>query len=110
MGLSRAEFVDRLAAGLFPQKEVSLVLSTTSNVDPDSLGFLSASSRERRAQQQWLSTREPLLAAQVKRYYMVTRSRVTPADLEDQDQFYITDGDVYVEVFFKRSPSQLAVR
>jgi hypothetical protein len=110
MGLTRSEFIDRLAAGLFPDREVSLVLSTTSNVDPDSFVSLRAPGSERSTRRNWLSAGEPLLAVQVKRYYMVTRSRVTPADLEDQDQFYMTDGDVYVEIFFKRSPSQLAAR
>jgi hypothetical protein len=106
MGLSRSEFVDRLAAGLFPNSEVSLVLSTSSNVDP-------ATAFARRAPgrlSEDVAPEESLVAVQVKRYYQVARSRVRPSELENLDQLYITDGQVYVAVSFTRSSALLASR
>jgi hypothetical protein len=104
MGVTRSEFVDRLASGLFPNSDVNLVLSSTSNLDP---GVFSRKAPGRLADE---IAPEELVAVQVKRYYQIARSKVRPADLENLDQFYITDGQVYVAVSFTRSSALLALR
>jgi hypothetical protein len=41
------------------------------------------------------------VAVQVKRFYQIPRFRVRAEEINDMDQIFITDGEVYVELNFR---------
>jgi virulence-associated protein VagC len=92
---TRSQFVDRLAAGLFPGKRVELVLSSTRLVLNPTAG---GNNRVRATD----SGDEELVAVQEKRFYRMSRERVRSEDLDAIEQLYLTDGEVYIKVSFVR--------
>jgi hypothetical protein len=98
MGMTRSQFVDQLAAGIFPEEDVDLLIPTMSLVEPhraDSGMELDERGRE--------YGRDRLVAVQVKRFYQIPRFRVASADIDLMDQIFITDGEIWVELNFRSS-------
>jgi len=95
IGMSRAQFVDRLIAVLMPGEQVSLVYSTTLSLDPTAVAAASAGG---------LSPE----AATVTQQYRVPREMMRPEDIEALDQLVVTDGVVSIAISFRRSGSSVS--
>jgi len=97
MGMSRSQFVDQLAAGIFPGSEVDLLIPTVSLREPSRFDY----DRGFRGLEEEQDSRERLVAIQVKRFYQIPRFRVRSEEIDVLDQIFITDGEVYVELNFR---------
>lgn len=97
LGLSRSDFVDRLAAGLFPDRNVDLLFTSTDLVDPEIVG----DARGR------FSDPNGSVIVEIRRTYRIPRFRVAPAILEAADRVALTDGAIVVTVQFRRASSGL---
>jgi len=106
MGMSRSDFVDRLAGSLFFGRNVDLIVSTSRSVAPRT-GVLGKSGDEA---EDSAAAEGTLLAVQEKRLYQIPRARLRAADIDALDRFYITDGHIYIEIIFKRVDSSGATR
>lgn len=94
MGVSRAQFIDRLIAVLMPDKQVSLVYSTTLSLNPAAVAEVSAGGQSPEA-------------VTVTQQYRVPRDMMRPEDIEALDQLTVTDGVVSIVVNFRRSTSSV---
>jgi hypothetical protein len=110
MGISRAEFVDRISAGFFPGLAVDLLISTTE------LASTQSSSLER-LRPATSDAREPgvsAVALEVRTIYLIPRSRAGSDLFDLTDGLVVTDGQTWVTVRFQDSPAApgltLAVR
>ena len=90
MGISRAQFVDRLISALMPGKQVSLVYSTTLSLNAGAVAEVSADG--------WSPE-----AVTVTQQYRVPRDMMRLVDIETLDQLAVTDGVVSIAISFRRS-------
>lgn len=84
MGITRSQFLDRLAAALFtdPSLTVDLVIPIISQTSsPDGSTIVQVS------------------------YYQIHKNLVAPAIIYTLDLLFITDGQIYMEVIFIRDPA-----
>ena len=95
MGLTRSQFLDRLAAGLFPDKPVSLIFSVTTTIGVSA----DASATE-------LS---PVLVT-VNSQYRISRSQMKAEEIDALDQFVVTDGVTSIQIKFTPAPSSVVLR
>jgi hypothetical protein len=88
MGISRSQFLDRLAAGLFPGQEITLIYSVTTTIsvpaDPSS------------------TDKSPVLV-QITYQYRIPRSQMKPEEIDALGQFVITDGVTYIQIKFTQT-------
>jgi hypothetical protein len=101
MGMSRSQFVDRLAAGMFAGDEVDLLIPTLSMETPHPYnggGMYRAAGGDLHM--------ERLVAVQVKRFYQIPRLLVGPEEIDDLEQIFITNGEVYLELNFRPGPGR----
>jgi hypothetical protein len=88
LGISRSQFLDRLAAGLFPGQDITLTYTVTTTVsvpaDPSS------------------TDKSPVLV-QITYQYRVQRSQMKPEEIDALDQFVITDGATYIQIKFTQT-------
>ena len=90
MGLTRSQFLDRLSAGLFPDKAISLIFSVTTTISMPA----DASAKNQ----------TPELVT-VTYQYRLSRSQMKAAQIDALDQFVITDGITYIRMTFSLSQS-----
>jgi hypothetical protein len=90
MGMSRAQFVDRLIAVLMPGKQVSVVYSTTLSLNPAAAADVSADGASPEA-------------VTVTQQYRIPRDMMRLEDIEALDQLSVTDGVVSIAIGFRRS-------
>jgi hypothetical protein len=107
MGMSRSDFVDRLAGSLFFGRNVDLIVSITRSVDSSRSLFLRGTGD---FSEEGAAAAGALLAVQENRLYRVPRARLRAADIDALDRFYITDGQIFIEVMFKRVEIAAAIR
>jgi hypothetical protein len=92
MGISRSQFLDRLAAGLFPGQEITLIYTVTTTVsvpaDPSS------------------TDKSPVLV-QITYQYRIPRSQIKPEEIDALGQFVITDGVTYFQIKFTQTQAAL---
>lgn len=84
MGISRSQFLDRLAAGLFPDQQITLIFSITATMNVPA------------------SDQSPQLGT-ITYQYMIPRSEMTPEQIDALDQFVITDGVTYIQITFTQT-------
>ena len=89
MGISRSQFVDRLAATLYPEKQISLVYSITSTitVPPDPSAPVNSP-----------------VSVQVTYQYKTLRSQMKAAEIDALDELAITDGVTSIRIKFTQDP------
>lgn len=92
MGMSRAQFVDRMIAVLMPGRQVSVVYSTTLSLNPAAAAAVSADGASPEA-------------VTVTQQYRVSRDMMRLEDIEALDQLSVTDGVVSIAISFRRSVS-----
>jgi len=107
MGMSRSDFVDRLAGSLFFGRNVDLIVSMTRSVDSSRSPILRGTGD---FSEEGAAAAGALLAVQENRLYRVSRARLRAADIDALDRFYITDGQIFIEVMFKRVEIAAAIR
>ena len=107
MGMSRSNFVDRLAGSLFFGRNVGLIVSLTRSVDSSQSPILKGAGD---FSAEGVAAAGDLLAVQEKRLYQIPRARLQAADIDALDHFYITDGQISIEVMFKRVESAATIR
>jgi len=90
MGMSRAQFVDRMIAVLMPGKQVSLVYSTRLSLNPTAVAAVSADGASPEA-------------VTVTQQYRIPRDMMRLEDIEALDQLSVTDGTVSIAITFRRS-------
>jgi len=90
MGMSRAQFVDRMIAVLMPGRQVSVVYSTTLSLNAAAAVSADGASPE---------------AVTVTQQYRVSRDMMRLEDIEALDQLSLTDGVVSIAISFRRSVS-----
>ncbi len=95
MGLTRSQFLDRLAAGLFPDNPISLIFSVTTTISVPA----DASATE-------LS---PVLVT-VNTQYRISRSQMKSEEIDALDQFVVTDGVTGIQIKFTRAQAPVALR
>jgi hypothetical protein len=106
MGMSRSDFVDRLAGSLFFGRNVDLVVSISQSVEARSRFFHAAGDPAEES----VAAEGILLSVQENRLYQIPRARLRAADIEALDQLSITDGQTRIEIEFTRSASSAASR
>jgi hypothetical protein len=89
MGLTRSQFLDRLTAGLFSDKEISLIFSVTTTISVPADASATNPSPE---------------LVTVTYQYRIPRSQMKAEVIDGLDQFVITDGVTYIQINF--TPSQ----
>lgn len=99
MGMSRSDFVDRLAGSLFFGRDVDLIVSMTRSIDSSRSPILKGTSD---FSEESAAAVGALLSVQENRLYRVPRTRLRAADIDALERFYITDGQIFIEVTFKR--------
>ncbi len=87
-GITRSQFVDRLAGSLFPGKAVDLVLASVEPI-PGEEDYLAG---------------QTLVDGQEYYFYKIPRYAVSSEQLDMLDQVGITDGITYVELLFIKTP------
>ena len=92
MGIDRTQFVDRLIALFMPDKQVSVVYSTSISLNPTALAEVNADGQLPEA-------------VTVKQQYRVPRAAMRSEDIQALDHLSITDGVVSIAVDFSRSAS-----
>lgn len=90
MGVSRAQFVDRLIAVLMPGKQVSLVYSTTLSLNPAAVAEVMVDGQSPEA-------------VTVTQQYRVPREMMRLEDIDALDQLSVTDGVVSIAISFRNS-------
>jgi hypothetical protein len=87
-GLTRTQFIDMIAAGLMPGKQVTLIFSVTDTIkSPELTATL-------------LAAGVPPEQVQVVRQYRVPRSQMKADDIDGIDQVIVTDGVTEIKVSF----------
>jgi hypothetical protein len=86
MGISRSQFLDRLAATLFPDQQITLIFSITATINTSA------------------SEQSPQLVT-ITYQYMIPRSQMTPEQIDALDQVVITDGVTYIQITFTQTQS-----
>jgi hypothetical protein len=97
MGISRAQFVDRLADALFPKGPVEMIFARDELITQPSLEVDPIDSEHPLGEHR-------LIAIQQRRFYQIPRSLMDGAAFDALEQLYLTDGVVYVSVRFVGSP------
>jgi hypothetical protein len=110
MGMTRSQFVDRLAAGLFQDRSIDILVPSTDLIDPGQADPARAAAGVRGE----FGTVDTLVAVELRRIYKIPRFRVGPEVFEALDRFVLTDGEIRVTVQFRREASpadkELSVR
>lgn len=103
MGLTRSQFVDRLASGFFPDRSIDILVPSTDLIDPGQadLGRASAGMRGE------VGEADTLVAVEIRRIYQIPRYRVSSEVFETLDRFVVTDGQIRVTVQFRREASRV---
>jgi hypothetical protein len=104
MGMSRSDFVDRLAATLFFGKNVDLIVTVDQPVEARARiagigGDLMGPA---------MAAEGTLLSVREKRVYQIPRARMSNIDIESLDQFSIADGQTYIEITFRKAEAAVA--
>jgi len=107
MGMSRSDFVDRLAGSLFFGRNVDLIISTIRSLDSARSPIMRGTAD---FPEEDAAAAGSLLAVQEKRLFQIPRARLRAADIDSLDHFYLTDGRIFIEVTFKRIESAAAIR
>ena len=95
MGLTRSQFLDRLAAGLFPDKPVSLIFSVTTTISVPADASTTDTS--------------PVLVT-VSTQYRISRARMKAEEIDALDQLVVTDGVTSIQFKFTPAQSPVALR
>jgi hypothetical protein len=96
LGMTRRQFVDRLAEALLPGKETYLVVPITRLLAPAELPVGSSNAAPD------AGTDSGLMAIQEMRYYKVSKAQLRTEDLDSLTHLYLTDGQTYLRVSFVR--------
>jgi hypothetical protein len=107
LGISRSDLVDRLAGSLFFGKNVDIIISMTRSLDWARSSILRGTGEFSGEKAAAVGT---LLTVQEKRTYQIPRVHLQAADIDSLDRFYITDGQISIEVIFKKIEPAAAVR
>ncbi|HYK92100.1 MAG TPA: hypothetical protein VE398_25280 [Acidobacteriota bacterium] len=106
MGISRSDFVDRLAGSLFLGRNVDLLITISR-----SMGSRAALGRGLDdAAENAAAAEGVLLSVEERRQYRIPRARVLAADVDALDQLAITDGVTYIEIAFTKVESVASLR
>jgi hypothetical protein len=97
LGMTRRQFVDRLAEALLPGKETYLVVPITRLLAPAELAAASSPDAVPAT-----GTDSGLMAVQEMRYYKVSKAQLRTEDLDRLTHLYLTDGQTYLRVSFIR--------
>jgi hypothetical protein len=94
MGLSRSQFIDHLGAGLLPNRQLTVIFSIARSVE-----------------NYWPFDQEAVgeQPAQVILQYRIQRERMRAEQIDALDQLAITDGEVQIEIYFKREPLSVSL-
>jgi hypothetical protein len=90
MGVSRTQFVDRLISVLMPARQVSLVYSTTTSLNPAAAAAMSADGQVPET-------------VTVTQQYRVPREMIVQETIESMDELSITDGIVSLAISFRHT-------
>lgn len=101
MGLTRSQFVDRLAMGFFPDRDTDILVPSTDLMDPGQADMDRSTAGIRGG----ISGPETLVAVEIRRIYQIPRYRISSEVFETLDRFVVTDGIVRVTVEFRREAS-----
>jgi hypothetical protein len=91
MGLSRSRFVDYLIAGLLPGRQVTIVFSVARPITRDYWQLEDIATGEQ--------------PAQLILQYRIPKERMRAEEIDALDQLAITDGEVHIQIYFKREPA-----
>ncbi len=106
MGMSRSDFVDRLAGSLFFGRNVDLLVSVSLPIEARARTLRESGDPDVES-----ATAEGiLLSVEEKRLYRIPRARLRAADIEALDRLSITDGQTYIEIEFTKAGSSGAIR
>jgi hypothetical protein len=92
MGLTRSQFLDRLAAALFPDKPISLIFSVTTTITVSTDASATDTS--------------PVMVT-VSYQYRISRSQMKAEEIDVLNQFVVTDGVTSIQIKF--TPDQSSV-
>lgn len=101
MGLTRSQFVDRLAMGFFPDSDTDILVPSTDLIDPGQ----AAMDRVTAGMRGEVGAPEALVAVEIRRIYQIPRYRISSEAFETLDRFVVTDGVIRVAVEFRREAS-----
>jgi hypothetical protein len=91
LGITRTQFVDRLAGTFFPNKQVDLIVPNDRFRRSNTVDFSVTPDG---------SADGTVIAVQEKRFHRISRNHLREGDLDAVSMLYITDGQVAVRLSF----------
>ena len=88
LNVDRATMLGRISDLVFPGRNTDLVISLTRAVSP------------RVAASRTDAGDGTVIAVEERRFVQIARDRARAEDLESSNEFYLTDGSIFVKVFF----------
>lgn len=104
LGLTRTEFVDRMAAGLFPGDTVHLLVTWTRTTRVPAPAHASGAYRDNLDG----AASPALVEIEERQTYRFPRAQLTAAQLESLDELSLTNGRSTIKIGFTRAASQRA--
>lgn len=95
LGMSRTDFVDRLISVLMPGRQISLVYSNTTSLNPAAAAVTADGQSPE--------------TVTLTRQYRVPREMMVTETIESLDELSITDGIVSITISFRRAESTVPI-